>query len=99
MESVADYLEQGELWVSKTGNVSVVTMDEAYKLRSARWLFRRADMLLTMVALDCDLNTALSLLAQNPRKWMQNQKLFQALVRGTNYDFLEADHFPLEGVS
>lgn len=72
--------------------LKIESMDLEHRRKAARWLMNRSTALITVVECQTnegilseetdDLRDVLSLIAQDPRYWLRNTKLFQALVKG-----------------
>lgn len=92
--TISEYLNQGDIWISKIGAQNVSEMDLVNRLRCARWLHRRSTpiqqlVLTEIVAFEDDPTptvTVMGILAQDPYNWMQRSTLFKALVKGSEFE-------------
>jgi hypothetical protein len=88
--SLADYLNQGEVWYSKTGSLTIAEMDEVYRRRCCDWLLRNAEGLLQGYILeefdgktaDPTLDDKLGWADIRPYSWIKRTKLFLSVSQG-----------------
>lgn len=92
-----EYLNQGDVWISAGQNgergtaLKIGDMSIEHRRRAARWLTEKAPVMIAvveaqvnegLVAGEGDIRDLLSLIAQHPKYWIRNTRLFTALVSG-----------------
>ena len=88
-QTLAEYLDQDQVWMSKSGPFPIRDMDLVYRRRALRWLVRNAPSLHVLWMLsqyvDGDMPTLDTLIGwadQRPAAWIRETRLFKALVKG-----------------
>lgn len=103
---LSSYLNQTKLWISKKGVLKIDEMDANHRAHSARWLYGRSHLLLTLVETalhehvicaeiddPAQLHTLLGMLNKNPRHWIRDTPLFQELTKEIDPNGLVAIEF------
>lgn len=91
------YLNQTDVWVSRKGLMKINEMEPVHKAHSARWLYGRSHLLLTLIETAMHegicveetedpsrLHPLLGMLNKNPRHWIRETPLFKELTKGVD---------------
>lgn len=89
--SLAEYLNQGEVWMSKSGLFLIAQMTDMYKIRAMRWLTKNCGEIFRHYTLELDmsaetpptLETRIKWIDTRPSNWIRTTPLFLALEKGT----------------
>lgn len=89
--TLAEYLNQGEIWLAKNGPFPIDEMEMTYRRRTLHWLSRNCAEIFRYYTLerfvDGDqaptLETMIRWIDARPSNWIKTTALYQALAKGT----------------
>lgn len=95
-DTLAAYLDQGEVWSSAAGDMYIANMDEVYRRRALDWMLRNTEGLLQVYVLEAfegmetepNLADKLRWADIRPYSWIKKTKLYQSLVVGIDESLL-----------
>ncbi|HEU4753650.1 MAG TPA: hypothetical protein VFU47_11130 [Armatimonadota bacterium] len=89
-KTLAGYLGQGDVWMSKAGPFPIASMDAVYRRRALHWLTRNSAEIFRYYTLEQyveapetpSLETVIKWIDTRPSNWIKNTALYQALQSG-----------------
>ncbi|MFI7042656.1 hypothetical protein ACIBI0_38765 [Microbispora rosea] len=90
MKTLAAYLNQGDVWMSKAGPYPIASMDVVYRRRALHWLTRNSAELFRWFTNEAyveapetpDLETLIKWIDSRPSNWIKTTPLYRALQAG-----------------
>jgi hypothetical protein len=88
--TLADYLNQGEVWGSKDGPFLIKDMDAVYRRRAIHWLTRNCSKTFDYLSLETfvdgdetpSVEWIIKSIDSRPSRWIRETPLFRALATG-----------------